>query len=696
MKDRKPNIFKSFLFSRHILVNGKIGKPGVLCEEYGEVLLSLAKLFNIRITSGGRLADPTMIRFCSEMLGEDVPKAFYQGFPQSVRKLMSEDLLFDQMLTYFVTYGLGDFSQQRHSVLENEEDLVRSAFKEEGTIKDFEIVDGPKALEKLASILDSMLAGTRPLNASQIELAASFCKTFGFFPKKVASKNTAVMLLLETGDIRFSDFLSLSDVTKLLDAFLMKYKQERNPKKLNLKNQERKLFIKVIDRAFESGKADIEYCYEKKKIWCGLLHHIHYQPKCEKAKEFLANIRRKENLSAYSSFEKKLREEGALAAADDLLRTKGSGALFRQLHYLVSRCESKEEIDALLSRIDTNNAIILLQLYAMYPVYKTDAFPRVFQFIKCNLQTRHTETEEEMARRRSRLSEEQVAYLSSVIEEKLRKILFGRLGKVYIDPEMERYAVPLKESATQGGLGVLASGSHFPMERAKKIRAFTYWEKVDDIDLAVIALSEKGEQKEFSWRTMFEEQSPAITYSGDETSGYNGGSEYYDIDVEMMKKEYPDYRYLVFTDNVFSNLNFSQCICKAGYMVRDKDDSGEIFEPKTVSSSFVVNCPSRFVYLFGLDMETFEFFWLNSAQAFSVPVAGITNMSPLLNQFKVTDTLNLKVLFEMLAEEIVENMEEADVVVTNRSVTVPDHVEVIREYDFERILALLEKEAKPC
>ena len=40
----------------------------------------------------------------------------------------------------------------------------------------------------------------------------------------------------------------------------------------------------------------------------------------------------------------------------------------------------------------------------------------------------------------------------------------------------------------------------------------------------------KNNKMQFSWRTMSERQSSAITFSGDQTSGYYGESEYFDID----------------------------------------------------------------------------------------------------------------------------------------------------------------------
>ena len=237
---------------------------------------------------------------------------------------------------------------------------------------------------------------------------------------------------------------------------------------------------------------------------------------------------------------------------------------------------------------------------------------------------------------------------------------------------------------------MLPRGSRLPLEPGlKKIRAFTYWEKVDDIDLSLIGLTQDGRQREFSWRTMAQNQSDAIVFSGDQTSGYNGGSEYFDIDPAALRRLYPDIRYLVFCDNVYSCAPFSSCLCKAGYMSRDILDSGEVFEPKTVVSSFRITCGSTFAFLFGIDLETNDLVWLNCANDSDEAVAGEESLGFLIDDFHTTEAMNMKVFFSMLASELVDDPASADVIVTDRAVEAPEGAEVIREYDFERITALM-------
>ncbi|MBO4927236.1 MAG: hypothetical protein J5379_03175 [Clostridiales bacterium] len=720
MAAKLRNEYLEYLFSKHILVHeeGEGQKPvddpsysSLIPERIShsnqyaaETLLSLARLLNIRITSGGELAQPEMIPFSAEMIGENVPMAFYQGFPKSVKKLSFQDLLYDQVLSYFVTYGLGDFSAPQYSVFEKKEELERSVFKEEGTVKDFVILPQDEAEKTLQKYIADMLSSTRPLNDRNMKVAALWYQDHGTLPSNIASKTTAVRLLLETRDTACAKTLMLSDVIKIMEEANFRLRANEigsadrfSTCKVNFPNQTRKLITKVMDEIFESNRVDMAACYEKKKTWAGLLHHIHYQAKTTKAQGFLDAMRGKKNYSVYSMFEKILAEDGPADAAYFLKQSKGSGALLRHLNYLASRCESEEELSKLIRILreeKDHKPVILMQMLLMYAGYeRTFTIGRTFQFTKFNQLRVHEETEEEEKKRRSKLLPRQRELLLDAVRQCLKETLFGRLGKVYIHPDMERYAVPINESASQGGFGVLSSGSWCAIPKAKKIRGFTYWEKVDDIDLSVIGLTPEGIQVEFSWRTMSGEQSEGITYSGDQTSGYNGGSEFFDIDVPQFRKEHPEVRYLIFCDNVFSYLTFAECVCRAGYMIRDNEDSGEIFEPKTVESSFTVNAPARFCYLFGIDLETNRFVWLNMAREGNTAVAGETPLRFLIEKFHITDSLNLRVLFEMLAEKVVEDRQEADVIVEPPSVTAGkrDDREVIHEYDFERIMALLEK-----
>ena len=681
------NIYKSFLFEKHLFVSE--GDPEQEDSRF-ETLFSLANLFGIRIVAGAELVRSYMIRFAAQELGENVPRPFYRGFPESVRSLSADQLLFDQLVHYTVTYGFGDFSHRGHSLFE--EDFERAAFKENTEKKEFSVIPAEEAYPVLAEMVCNLLSGTRPLSDRQYELVKTFIQDFDPDIPEIASRNTAVKLLMDTRDLRHTDHILLSDVIRLVDELNYALYANRNVRKLNLKNQDRKFIRAVIDTLFEAGKCDIRTCFEKKKEWCGLLHHIHYSPQTREQQSFVSAMRGRENQSVFSDFEKAMAEKKIREAMEVLKNGKGSAAVLRNLNYIISRCGTESDLNYVMEHMETTNVIVLLQLLLEYADYTPDGGPRTFRFTKYNMLKVHTETEAEKKKRRSRITAEQARQLSASIRRNLQAVLKDRLGKVYIDPAMSDYALPIQENTSQGGFGVLSRGSRIAVGAGKKLRAFTYWEKVNDIDLSVFGIDHQGNQTEFSWRTMAGKQSDAITYSGDQTAGYNGGSEYFDIDIEAFRERYPAIRYLIFCNNVFSRIPFRHCFCKAGCMMRDREDSGSVFEPKTVETSFLIDCDSTFAYLFGFDLISRELLWLNMARDSNAAVAGTTGMRFLTRYFDVTKVINVSSLFAMMAAEVVDEISEADIVVTNKNVDperLAEGAEIIREYDFEKMIALM-------
>lgn len=687
--------YKDYLFEKHILVSER-------SEQYVfETLFAMADLFGVRITSGEKLANSDMISYLSEMFGVDVPKPFYTGFPASVRELTSDQLLFDQLVHYAVTYGFGNFENPGHSLFETEQ--ARPVFKEDTQIRDFIIVTEEEAYKRLRESVEALCAGSRPLNNREFTVVSTYCNDHGYVPEKIASKNTAVRLLIKTGNTEFSRFLQLSDVIRLADELNYEKYDNENIRKLNLKNHDRKLIKKVLDLLFERGKCNITECYEKKALWNGLLHHIHYKAVNEEAQLFLNNIRGNRNYSDYSEFEKAISGHNVRKAADILKEKKGNGALIRHLVHLLRAASDDEDIDYILNSVDPGNFIILLQLYMKYASEYTIPGKVSYSFVKHG-KMRYHRAEHENAKRLDHYQKKDgdtgnfrlISFrekLAGRLGELIKQTLKNRLGKVYVDPAMRKMALPLAADATSGGFGVLATGSRVKLEDSKKIRAFIYWEKVDDIDLSVLGINDSFEMREFSWRTMSERQSEAITFSGDETSGYKDGSEYFDIIPELFKKQYPDTRYLIFTANVYSYGTFADTVCRAGYMKRDIEDSGEIFEPKTVATSFKIDCRSRFGYLFALDLAGNELIWLNLAQGADMIIAAQGECYSMMRYLETVDIYNLSTFFKAAATEVVSDPAKADVIVsdTANEADIKEGQTIIRSYDFDRIKALMNR-----
>lgn len=800
-------LFENYLFTKGYLVNwGEEDRTDCVRSLY-----ALGSVFGIKVTRNPQLAVWRMVNTAHQAIGTDVPWPFYTGFPKSVLKLTEEQRLIDQLIHYAVTYGLGDFSQPGHSLLE--EQFERLAFKEKTEIKEFEIVETEEALKLLRSYVNALLTSTRALNREMETLVVRIAQMFPVSISVCNCKDTAIRLLYETRHIRYARFLQLPDVIKLADEIncltdlaspaerraarkyqedlaeynkkceayaqyteaLKKHEQavkayeteqtayeekvrqyiqakekqdasllgriaglftsekdqlaalqppvrpvppepmqrplrpepplkpsrrkkgrDKSVLTLNLRNRDRKLIASVIDFFFEQEQPNVRDCYEKRQLWAGLLHHIHYEPKNEAAAAFAQAMRgRGENQSVYSAFEAAMAAGDVKKAVDVLAKGKGSGAVGRHLNYLLSRAGDVSDVDAVVSRLDHLNLILLIQMILQYRHYRTDK--RTFKFVQHHLLTYHKETDEEAEARRSVIPESVRDMLEAYLAELLKKKLAEKaIGKVYVEDGMERISLPLQEATGASGLGVLPRGTRLRIPDGNKLRCFTYWEKVNDIDLACFGLSESGmEQTEFSWRTMWETDDDELLFSGDETSGYMGGSEYFDVNLPAFREKYPDVRYLVFTDNVYSSELFDNVLCTAGYMIREEQDSGEIFEPKTVKSSFRVTGKHTFAILFALDLVEREIIWLNLSIDSDDAVAGENEIAMVRDYLDATDTINMASLFKGMATEVVDNPEDADVIIADHYTgQLREGQKRIRSRDYELIFEYLNESPK--
>ncbi|MBR3316171.1 MAG: hypothetical protein IKG18_18780 [Atopobiaceae bacterium] len=715
-------IFEDYLFAQGYFAADEFATGEDQAETVVASLIALWNYARIRIIAHPELANSRMISVAQRNLGFKVPLPFYRDFPDSVLGLSYNERLADQLMHYYRTYCLGDFSHAGRSMLEAR--YERLAFAEDVEPKKLAIITPAEADELLKSAVEGFLSSTRPLNAKDQELVEAYVTSNPAFPVvHCACKDTAIRLILNTRDLSFMRYIELADAIRLVEWMhelrytemklvhaeyhkglsILEYEPVSAMKKLNLRNRDRKLIAAVIDKCFERGNVDIDACLEKKRLWNGLLHHLHYRPKSSQAQEFCDAMRGKDRRSAYSAMERCLAAGDVRGATDALLQAKGPGAVLRHLDHLLSRIDDtrdttqvEADIDYVLTACNTRNRVILVQLLLKYGTESAgfgSARERDFAFVHLGQLTKHHETREEVSRRKSDLPDRFAEHVEKWVRGQFERACRDSLGNVYVADGMRYFAVPLQEGASMGGFGTLPRSTRIPLPGGKKIRAFTYWEKVNDIDLSCFALGTHCDMREFSWRTMAKLQSRALVYSGDQTSGYHGGSEYFDVDTATFAHEYgSSWRYLVFCDNVYSSKTFDQCVCRAGYMLRDLKDSGEVFEPATVQSSFEVNCKSRAAYLFALDLKDPAFIWLNLGERSMRHIAGTGDFAFLFRYLCTTDILSVHDFAAMLASEVVSTPEEADVVFADASpeeLGLHEGQELIRPSNTARFLELL-------
>lgn len=192
------------------------------------------------------------------------------------------------------------------------------------------------------------------------------------------------------------------------------------------------------------------------------------------------------------------------------------------------------------------------------------------------------------------------------------------MGKVYIDENLKKYLVPFSQRTSNSYKNkFLVRGSRIQIEENKNIiRGFIWWtnKKNDDVVDLDLSLSIYGESWDYMLGISYgnlRNHNFNIYHSGDIIDGGDpngdGAAEFIDFDIKSIVKN--GGRYAVFQIYSFSGHEFAEIPCRFGWMVREKSNSGEIFEPKTVIQNIDLISKSRYVMPVVFDCIEKEFIW---------------------------------------------------------------------------------------
>ena len=701
-------VFKKYLFDKNILVNDGTEEKDKELESL--LCTALMAKYGYNVISGAELMSKPVFNYAAEQIDCKPTEPFYRGFPESVKNLCPEELLFDQLWSYYKTYGLDDFSEEQHSVCENP--VERIALLKSFTTKNVKILNEKDAEKELESLLQGLCDQTRPISEYQFTVLTEAIREYDMFRFKFSSANTAIKVLLETRNLKYAEKysapLELSHFPKIVEELNYKVYRNKNIKKLNLKNQDRKFLINVlkilITNSYNDYNVVSDYqqaiCNERRAIWKGILYHLHYKD------ERLSFIYSSKVFSGMSEFEWFMEGENTYGAASILKYRKGTSAVLRNLDYIVSRTKEFSEIEKILGLLkDDFNPIILMQLIQHYNDYnRKPNEARSFSFNKFNMKRSHRETDDEIKRSKSHLDDLEVRYLRDYFTKAFYELTGKKkAGKVYLEDGMKDIAIPLDMATANGGIGCLPTGSRITIPSGAIVRAFTYWEKVNDIDLSCWLVDKDFENiKKFNWNSWGYRNCRntnwdlnSVTFSGDQTSGYNGGSEYFDIDIDKVIETYSASRYMIFFNNVYSGVKFKDVFCKAGYMLRDKFNSGEVYEPKTVQTAFNITSDSTYCALFAIDLQSREMIWLNQNVDSNARCSFTEDNSWVKKYLNLAKYLNVYKLFENVGDRVNDPKEcvgEDDYIITKEPIDISfiTDATIITAYTTEKIMSFIE------
>ena len=277
---------------------------------------------------------------------------------------------------------------------------------------------------------------------------------------------------------------------------------------------------------------------------------------------------------------------------------------------------------------------------------------------------------------------------------------FPDLGNVYVDEELKLQNIPFAQRSASKSLVSVARGSRFDVEQEEKetIRLFLWWNENGlnkegkpyssgrvDIDLSCVIMDENYKQIDVcSYFNMYDRSGDgAFVHSGDIVSAPNGACEFIDVNL---KKLSPEARYIVMTISSYTEQKYCDLPeCFAGWMMREKPQAGEIFDPRTVKNKVDLTSESTQMMPAIFDIQKNQFIWADIAIKASPRYANNVhnNMSGIGYNVKAIVNMvkpNLYDLFMFHAKArgtLVNRKEQADTVFSNH--------EGITPYMFDKI-----------
>jgi hypothetical protein len=188
------------------------------------------------------------------------------------------------------------------------------------------------------------------------------------------------------------------------------------------------------------------------------------------------------------------------------------------------------------------------------------------------------------------------------------------LGKVYIDEALRTQYVPFAQRSASKTLRTLARGSRLTLAPTDTLRFFVWWKEPEgqrtDIDLAAVFFS--AHWKRLADVSYYNLKGWDSCHSGDITSAPKGAAEFIDVYLPTLREKGVRYVSMViysYTQQAFKDLPE----CFAGWMARQKVQSGEVFEARTVQDKIDIAGDTTVNIPLFLDLQENQVVWSDIA-----------------------------------------------------------------------------------
>ncbi|MGW1509359.1 hypothetical protein [Streptomyces sp. NPDC002394] len=348
----------------------------------------------------------------------------------------------------------------------------------------------------------------------------------------------------------------------------------------------RRALLGGLDAVVAEAPAKLGDVAEHREAWkrLGERLHPHEYPRWPHAAEVFAVARGEKKAPSFDSRVEELLGRGDVAGAAALL-TSAPGRLLRALDRLLRAADGPEELDAVLAAFES-------------------AVPRASGRVLLSLREHVQNRAGTAGERRVFVNRLGAAWVTAdtrpplppAVRERLRAVLDAETrrrlpapGHLLVDPAVLDVALPLSGRATTAGIGVLPRGSVSPVE-GELLRFFTYWKQTarsTDYDLSALVLDD--DYATVTWLSYTALTAVEGAHSGDVTDAPDGASEFIDLRLGAVRGSY-----VVPQVNLYSGEDFEEVEESFfGFMLRETEQKGRPFEPRTVRMKSDLRGPGR-------------------------------------------------------------------------------------------------------
>lgn len=641
-----------------VLSEARTAKSGVTASELAAFLGNMFRfgyVFNtdaVNALSSAALGELVSItKAAKEIKGGHGYDPMYPNFPKQVAEASEIELYMNAIVHYF-----GDLVGLR--IMPNYVKKPRHPLTEKVNVQEVSVVGVCELVE-----LSRKLVGQAQPYSEQDRDDLLVLRTF-VRESDVSVKENLAWLVENFSHLDWSDsFKNVTDVLRLAVAFSEGDVSLAQRTKFKLSRPQRRQVLSLIETVLTKNGSDFSDFARHSEVWKRLataLHHREHSSRFPLASAGL-NAVQSGVAKTFESVLEPMLEAGKIRAAVILLKSR-PGVFARRIAEVLRKTDDREFVlDAFTSVAGQVSVPVLVQMWNLFNGPDSSVLPKRIVQVKGSS-------------KKSMVIENRVSGdnsdLITVIENGLRAHNTG--AKVFFsDTGADDYAVPMAVRNASSGSKIIGRGSRIPFDEDKgTVRMFMFWRDFADysgrVDLDLSAYFMDANFENSSTISYYNLRNGAAHHSGDITSAPDGAAEFIDIDV---KKALADgWRYVV--PNVLNYTRQSMKDvpdAKAGFMLREKVHSGEIFEPSTVKHAFSLAVEGVNSTPFVIDLLERKMIWWDSA----ITINSNYNYNVVSNEVGFQDMLKAVALGRSMTvaelagfvADVVEDVEDADVVI---------------------------------